>query len=374
LPIFAELRQHGYEFAVLQFTWGDQAKSEEAKSACEESGVPYRRVDVWRTGALGALATSAFGGRHVDRAVREWNIDALMPRSLQPALSALLSRSAKRLPIIFDADGLPADERFEFGRFRRRGFVYRILRAIERRTVRRAHAVLVRTEAAIEILRERSGPGISASNFHVVTNGRDPRPFLSSVQVEDDHKELRLCYIGSVGPQYRTAEMIRLADRIRAQFLDVTLHLFTGALGDAATILAEAGFDGADWIELKTLSPAAVPAAIASCDVGFALRQPSLSMSAVAPVKLGDYLLAGVPIIGTASIGPVAEALASGCMISADRPIDEIVNWVNSVLAYRARWRERCRKLGIRYFSIARSIEQYATALESMARTRKALA
>ena len=108
LPIFASLRGHGYEFCVLQFTWGDARHTDRARAACAEKGILYRRVEVWRTGAIKALLTASSGGRQVDRAVRDWSVDVLMPRSLLPGLAALLSRSSRTCPIVFDSDGLAA--------------------------------------------------------------------------------------------------------------------------------------------------------------------------------------------------------------------------------------------------------------------------
>ena len=363
VPIFARLRDHGFEFAVLQFTYGERSRSDQARTACEAAGIPYRRVDIWRAGAAGAFVTSALGGRHVDRAVREWRIDMLMPRSLLPGLAVLRSRSKRRLPIIFDADGLPADERVEFSGLNSRGAVYQILRRIEAEAVRWARTVLVRTEATIPILADRAS--VSPDKFHVVTNGRDTAPFMSIRFAAPGSASPRLCYLGSIGPQYLPEHMFALAAEIRSRFPDTTLNVFTSDRGAAEAALSALGLIGQDWISIQSLHPDEVPQAVSACDIGFALRQDSFSMQAVAPVKIGDYLLAGVPIIGSGEVGPVAEALRSGCMMRADRPIGELLSWVGAVLEQRETWRRRCRDLGVRQFSVDHSVEQYRDALEA---------
>jgi hypothetical protein len=289
LPIFAGLAEHGYEFAVLQFTWGDHKLSERVRHACARQGVPYRRVDVWRFGAIGALFTAASGGRHVDRAVRDWKINALLTRSLMPAVATMLSRSARAHPFIFDSDGLPADERVEFAGLNPRGLSYRLLRLIEARAVRRARIVLVRTRAAIAVLAKRAGRDAPEAKFYVVTNGRDPQPFLAAAVDESPDGRPRLCYLGSVGPQYLPSKMLALARELKHRLPGTTLTLFTLEPDALKPFLASAGLEGEDWISVRSLAPADIPKILGNYDVGFALRQLSLSMSAVAPVKIGDY-------------------------------------------------------------------------------------
>lgn len=366
LPIFERLQEHGHQFAVLQFTWGGTQKSDEARTACETVGVAYRRVDIWRFGAASSFLSAALGGRHVNRAIGDWRIDAVMARSLLPALSVLTSRLARGLPIIFDADGLPADERVEFGGLRRTSMVYRVLRAIEAQLVRRAKIVLVRTKSTIPVLVQRGGPGVSPHKFHVVTNGRDPRPFLAAEPTNQRNSGPHLCYIGSIGPQYQLRQMIELAARIRSEFSETKLSVFTGAREQAAAVLSGAGYELEGWVDFQSLQPNEVPRVLANCDIGFALRQHSLSMSAVAPIKLGDYLLAGVPVIGTPRIGPVDEVIRSGCMIAADRPIGEILDWVRVVMADRESWRARCREVGLCCFSIEKAVNEYQAAMDGL--------
>jgi hypothetical protein len=365
LPIFAALHEHGYQFSVLQFTWGSRAASDRAAAACATHGIPYRRVDVWRPGAARALMSALLGRRDVDRAVRDWKVDALMPRSLLPALATLLSASARKCPIVFDSDGLAADERVDFAGLDPKGLTYRLLRRIEARSVRRAEVVLVRAEAAIAILRERSGdpdPG----KFHVVTNGRNAAPFLAAVPVERSSPGPRLCYLGSVGPQYLPNKMLALAASIKRHWPEATLSLFTQDEAALAPYLAHRGLEGAEWILVRSLAPEEVPAALSQHDIGFALRTTKLSMLAVAPIKIGDYLLAGLPVIGNPQVGAIREMVEQGCLIADDAEPEQIRRWIEDVLQNRAAWRDRCRRLGIESFSLERSVDDYRHVLECL--------
>ena len=118
LPIFAALRPHGFRFHVLQFSWSSAAEQATLAQACAAAGVAYRSARVWRRPVtIGAVATALVGRMHVRRAMRQWQIDLLMPRSTLPAVAAIAAagHGRSRIPVLLDADGLPHDERVEFG-------------------------------------------------------------------------------------------------------------------------------------------------------------------------------------------------------------------------------------------------------------------
>jgi hypothetical protein len=102
LPYFVALREHGFTFHVLQFTWADAAERNHLERLCAEAGVPYRSARVWRRPlAIGSLATAIWGRTHVRRAVRDFSIDLVMPRSTLPAIASIGICGA--LPVMLDA-------------------------------------------------------------------------------------------------------------------------------------------------------------------------------------------------------------------------------------------------------------------------------
>ena len=144
LPIFTGLRARGYRFHVLQFSWGSEEIAEARSALCAKSDIPYRKITiVRRLGAAGPFSSAVLGARAIKQAVSNWQIDTLMPRSLMPALAVLRMRKSAQddLNIVFDADGLPADERVDFGGLSPHSITYRFLRDIEGALLRRSDAV-----------------------------------------------------------------------------------------------------------------------------------------------------------------------------------------------------------------------------------------
>ena len=178
VPIFRGLRPYGIEFSVLQFTWAGREQVEAQRLACVAAGIDYRAVRIWRRpGGIGPLGSVWWGTRALREVVATFGATAIMPRSLMPAMAVLRGGHWPEQRLIFDADGLMADERVDFAGLNPSGLTYRLLRDVEAEMVRRAEVTLVRTVAAADIMRHRAGPQTERRVVLTVSNGRDPAVF-----------------------------------------------------------------------------------------------------------------------------------------------------------------------------------------------------
>lgn len=377
LPIFERLALRGARFHVVQFTWADDARTALARDACEAAGVSYRRVRVWRRPrAVGAFATALAGARDIRRAVRDFGIDTLVPRSHLPGLAVLAARMPG-IPLVFDADGLPLDEAVEFAGRTPRALSHRMLRDVEAQLVLRADVVLTRTAAAADILRARGGAGTRAGKFHVVGNGRDPAVFHPRDAAERaatrralgiDAAAPLLAYAGSLGAQYCPGAMLDFLAAVLRRRPDARLLALSAqpAVLDAE-LARRPDLRGA--VLVRQVPPQAVAGHLACADLGLAFRTRSFSMQAVAPVKLGEYLLCGVPVLASAGVGDTsAVGAGAGRLLDGVAPpeLEAAAHWFDTVvLADRAGFRERCVAAGTAAFSLDACVDAYATALEA---------
>lgn len=372
LPIFEALAAQGFPFDILQFRWGDAAQEQRIRERCGASGIGYRVHPIWRgVGGIAPFATALVGGRAVTVAARQFGSDLIMPRSLMPALATLAARGLDR-PILFDADGLQADERVEFAGLSPTGAVYRVLRDIEAQIVRRSMAVLTRSSTASDILLARAGPPVDITRFHVVTNGRDTDAFHPGN--ESDRRAMRqdlgisenaplLVYSGSVGAQYRLDQAVDLVRHMRDRRTDSHLLVLSGSPADAASILTNAGCAG-DSVTVRRSAPADVSRFLAAADVGIAFRAPSFSMQAVAPVKIAEYLLCGLPIVGNSQIGETKAAIDAGVFF--DGSNHDAASWITDhILPSRNIIREKAREVGIGAFSLGSTVNSYVQAISA---------
>ncbi len=381
LPIFAGLRDHGFGFQVLQFTWGPQGRRQASAAACEGAGIAYRAIEIWRRPVgLGGLASALVGSVAVRNAASAFNAGLVMPRSTLPALATLAAwPDGRRGPrLVFDADGLPIDERVDFAEWSRSDLRYRILRRIESAALHRAEVVLTRTHKAVEILSGRVGPGAPADRFHVVPNGRDTTLFRpqgpalrESVRTELGIPPASLVVVlsGSIGPQYCIAETAALVREVQARRPDTRLLCLTGSPEQATAGLAAVGVDP-QRLHILSAAPADMPRYLGAADLGLALRQPAFSMQGVFPIKIGEFLLCGLPVVTTRGIGDI------DCLIDERHgvfledlghpAIAAAADWVvETFLPDSAGFASRCRAIGRERFGLSDTIDAYAQALEA---------
>ncbi len=382
LPIFVALRSRGFEFHVLQFTWADAEERAKLAKACRASGVTYRSATIWRRPvAPGSLATALWGRTHVRREINKVGIDLLMPRSTLPAVAAISAagRGATRIPVLFDADGLPHDERVEFDRWSPTGLAYRLLRDFEAWCVRRADAVTVRTLSAAQILTHRVGAGIRDGHFHVIRNARDSRLFqplsngeraLRRAEIDMEPEQPLLVYTASsLQGKYRGDTTLRFFRRVLDHRPDARLLILLPRLDEAHAMLAQHP-DVIPACILRSAAPEDVAGWVGAADLGLALIHATYSTQAVAPIKLGEYLLCGVPVLASSGVGDTDAVVDKGvgcCLADLnEESLAEAAAWfVNVVLNDREGFQTRCRASGLEHFSMDSAVQGYEDALRA---------
>jgi glycosyltransferase involved in cell wall biosynthesis len=377
-PIFARIAAQGLEVQTLQLTWARPESLKATERAAARLGLAYRSLRTSRRfGLVGNLADIARGASAVVDVARSERVDMLFPRSLMPASIALLAR--QRLPgigLVFDADGLMADERIDFAGWKPWGAPYRLLRAVEAKTVRAASSVIVRTKAAREILAARAGAGTDAGKIFVIPNAKSPELISPRDAVAREKVRERfgiakhdpfVVYVGSIGPQYELGGMLRLFAAIRRRAPRARLQLF--CLDPERVRAAIAGFAlEQDAIRVASATPSEISEMLPAADLGLALRTETFSQRAVCPIKVAEYLLAGVPVVST-RVGDLSEQIegrgVAHLLASVEEDdLERAADWfVRDVLPARDVHRDRCRQVGVAEFGLDQCAAAYSHAL-----------
>lgn len=375
MPIFHEVMQQdpSLEFHILQFTWAGAEKTDQVKKIGESLGIVYNSIPIMKKpfAALGSLVSLFFGDKKIGSYIRQNDIDIVMPRSTFPALMVQRIRN-KNFQVIFDADGLPIDERVDFAGLKKGNRQYRWMKSIERQTLLHADAVITRSQKAIEIHLQSIGEHFR-NKFSVVFNGRNTKQFVLNQNFRDNARkelgienELLWIYAGSLGHQYCWEEMLQIFDcslRVRpSKFL-----VLTGNLSFASERLPERL---RDYIIVKSVTFDKIPYYLNAADVAFALRKPTFSMQGVAPIKLGEYLLTGLPTIASNGIGDTDDILQNfkECFIFNH---DNETKYQNTLLEHWIREievidRALIRDKAISFFSLEKAAESYIKAIKNI--------
>lgn len=372
LPTFARLADHGFAFRVIQFGWGPPNGSQRA---ADRFAIPYRRVRVHQRLKVAGAAEAVLRGAAVLRRALT-GVDILMPRAIPPAAMARLARRPDTR-VLFDADGLVADERVDFAGWSPSSPMTLAYRAVEAGAVRDADAVVTRTRAARDILLARAGAGTDPRKVFPIPNGIDEDVFRPADEGERrraraalslDPNAFVVVHVGSLGPQYYPAAMLRFFRALRQRRDDARLVLLTAHRQVAERAVADAGVDPRS-VRIERVPPSEVPARLAAADLGLALRQASFSQRGVSPIKVGEYLLSGLPVLATRGVGDLDRQLGTGAVGLLldgveDRRLEAAVAWaLREVAPNPAPWRLRCRRVGVAEFGLAGCARRLAEAL-----------
>ncbi len=378
MPIFHEIsKRQDIHFHVIQFTWADRAKTDVVKKNAQGLGIHYTAFPILKkpVASLGSLITLFTSSRNIKKYIQKHRIDIVMPRSTFPAfmVSRLLKSVAKvpfrgfRDKIIFDADGLPIDERVDFAGLKKDSRQYRWMKSIETQMLKRADRVITRSQKSIEVHLENIGEHYR-NKFSVVFNGRDAQAFAinpewrrvarSQLNIKE---ELVFVYAGSLGPQYHLPEMLQIVSIIEhAHFL-----LLTGNTEFAMRHVPEAL---RSKVTVKKVPVHEVPFWLNAADVAFALRTPSFSMQGVAPIKLGEYLLCGLPTIASKGIGDSDRILEqfNECLLYDHKHPPAMEDLLKFTEKAKFADREKIRQKSLRFFSLDAAADSYLKLLKKL--------
>src|SRR5690606_911920 len=117
--------------------------------------------------------------------------------------------------------------------------------------------------------------------------------------------EMLMVYCGSLGPQYGWDEMLNIFN-VYSKHNSARWLILTGNTQFAEDRIPN---NLKEKVIIKKVPFEQVPEYLNAGDIGFAIRKPSFSMQGVAPIKLGEYLLMGIPVIASKGIGDTDEIM-----------------------------------------------------------------
>ncbi|ESU22159.1 hypothetical protein FEDK69T_21350 [Flavobacterium enshiense DK69] len=375
LPIFNEIgKKQAVDFHVIQFTWADAAKNEKVSQLAKAFNIKYTSIKVHRkpSSALGSICTLFKGIKFLDDYIKKNGISIVMPRSTMPAVMVNRLRY-KNVKILFDADGLSLEERIDFAGLSPKSKQYLWLKREETKLLFKADAVITRSQKAIEIHRKTIDEKYN-DKFSVVFNGRDTSFFEPNESLRLsvrqglglDPSDFVFVYCGSLGPQYGWEEMITVFEK---RYLNDPKTKFLILSGNPEYALQRIPAKLKEAVIVKSIPFDEVPKYLNVADCAFAIRKPTFSMQGVAPIKLGEYLLMGLPTIASKGIGDTDLILEKvpHCFLFDHcdaSTIDLAVSFSSEIKNYSSK--EEIRNAALHYFSLEKSAESYQTALQKI--------
>jgi glycosyltransferase involved in cell wall biosynthesis len=363
-PIFKNLKtKHNIGFHVIQFGDKNKIETDRIATLSKDLGINYLKVSHFFHSKFSIF--SLFKGYFIIRKFIVYHkIDTVISRSTMPSLIIiwLLNWLNKnKIKIVFDADGFPLEERVDFKLAKINSFRYQYLKSVEKKMIHSSERVLVRTSRAISI--HSSSNKEFSKKFYKVVNGVNVNVFkfdpIQRIQVRKElgilENDLLYVFSGSLGPQYGWEEMLEV---IRIS----QIHRHSKLL-----ILTRYDFDQFQFppsipVIFRNPDFSEIPAYLSAADIAFNFRKGEESIKGVMPIKLGEYLSCGLPIITNSGIGDIDEILSNYdfCYFSNTSDSKKLLEWINSLPYFD---RNQIRKVAVDNFSLTKATESYLKAL-----------
>jgi len=234
----------------------------------------------------------------------------------------------------------------------RRGLGYRLLRRKEAATVRRADRLLCVSHPLRDWMRRYAGRAdaqvipcsVDGSWFHFRPEGRTRvRTLLGWPE-----RAPVAAWCGGLFAWHRPRDTLRLLASLQARRPQLKVVLLTGEV-DALQEMALAHGLSPGTFDVRRVPHGEMPDWLSAADIGLSLRESGPFTEVSSPIKIGEYLACGLPVVCNAGIGDHSELVQSaGVGTFADRvderSIREADKLLSAAMADRT-LRDRCRAL-----------------------------
>ncbi|MFN2454889.1 MAG: glycosyltransferase [Pyrinomonadaceae bacterium] len=366
LAYLRKLAARGYRFALITFEQTqyalDRRQAEAMKQELVEQGIYWYPLRYHKRFSLLATAFDCVCGiimgayvavRHKARVVHS--------RASIPAAMALVLARLWGLKFLYDADSALSEEYADIGHWRRDGLAYKTTARLESAARTSAQSVIVLTEQLrqdfINEYKVRAPVTVipccvDTNKFRFNADARARRR--SELELGD---EKLFIYVGKIGSWYLVDETFEFFKAAQERIGNARLLVLTS---DAPEIFhqlaARYGISQRDY-HVKRAAHEEVPEWLSASDVGLAFIRSVSSKRGSSPIKTGEYLSIGLPVVITSGIGDYSSwiereqlgAVIDSLTVEAYRAAADklLLLWGEG-----ARLRERCRKAAEAHVSL----------------------
>ncbi|HSF56005.1 MAG TPA: hypothetical protein VLA71_19775, partial [Algoriphagus sp.] len=204
-------------------------------------------------------------------------------------------------------------------------------------------------------------------------NGRDPKLFKIDYAVRAklrselkySENDLVWVYTGSLGPAYSWNQLLEIFRFFISKAESVKLLVLTRNSSYLNDKIPE---ELSERIQILSTDYSNIPDYLNVGDLGISLREPSPSLAGLFPIKLGEYLLTGLPVFASIQVGDTLEwKEKSKGIIGVDLSRKDFADhayqdWKNMGLINPI----EIRNYALQEFSLENSVMDYLSALESL--------
>ena len=392
VPYVSMLAKNGVRTRILSFEKpadsSDAAHVDALRARLESHGIQWTALRYHRRPRVIATALDLLRGvATAIRLARATRPQVVHARSYVAGLIGWAVKFLFRARFVFDMRGFWPEERVELGLFRPQGLLYRTSKRSEHFLLDGSDHVVVLTESARAILRDREARArlqsrpVREKQISVVPCCADLnrfRPCPPDTKLRREHDlegRVVIGNIGAVNKRYMLSEIFRFAFHIKSHRPEMRfVYLTRQPASPVYAVARDAGLQDEDVL-VRPVDPDDVPRWLSLMRLGVFFLQPSYAAKASSYTKLAEFLASGVPVVTNKGVGDVERLFGSsrcGLLLSGLRDGD-LAAGAKRALPFLegadvpAPVRERCRRTAEAHFDLHEGAGRYLSIYRSLA-------
>lgn len=296
-------------------------------------------------------------------------IDIVHARGATPAAMVLPLIFATKKRFLFDMRSSLAEAYADAGIWKTGGFWYRLVQWVEARAMRQARWIVVETEAhRCLILQSPKEPALS-EKLKVIPCCVDMERFADLTGLGEDGP-WELVYLGSLSGWYKFDEMLAFYKVARESWGTGRLVFLTnGQPEEIQRWAVKAGIPKTEVV-VDAIPFAGVPMRLVRGRAGIVFTAPGRRLESM-PVKVGEYLAAGLPLVVNAGMGDTEQLVRShkvGVVVETftEEGYRRAVAELDTLLRINGSLAHRCRQVARERLSLKSGVDEYWTLYETV--------
>ena len=390
LPYLIGLRQRGHNIHILSQEKQDQLKNDKASvdQTLEKHGVYWDYIVYKNKPAIiQPLVQRSKIKKMAFEIIANKQVKLTHCRSYMAGSVGLEIKRKHGVPFVFDMRGFWADERKEGGLWPYSNPIYRAVykrvKRLERKLLQNADHIISLTHKGKNIIEGWNHIRDFSGSISVIPCCADLKHFDPSRYSSNDRETLRksyhlahedvvIGYVGSIGTWYMLDEMLDAFAVWQKHIPNLKLFFLSKLSQSGIQPKLDAREIHPDSVRIQSTSYDHVPKHIAMFDVGLFFILPVFSKSASSPVKQGEMLAMGLPVLCNRGVGDtdrVIEEIDEGLLVE---EFNE--NGYKKALpilrdkTYSKRIGPLCQSTAKRWFDVKQGVETYHSVYEKLSR------
>jgi glycosyltransferase involved in cell wall biosynthesis len=366
LAYLLRLASLGHKFALITFEQEkyalDSSQAAATKKTLLQQGIRWFPLKYHKRFPLLATAYDCLLGVLTGIFIAlQYRPKVVHSRSSIPAAMALLIADVCRLKFLYDADSRLSEEYADNGHWSRESKAFKVTAWVEAQARKRAHSIVVLSEKLRDDFRQEFGV---TAPIEVIPCCVDIEAFqVNPVTRESCRTELGIVneklfvYVGKAGPRYLVDQMFDFFKLAEEQIGSAYLLILSADEQVVFDEIAKRHRVSRDKYCVKYAGREKVSEYLSAADAGLAFIRSAACERGSSPIKIGEYLAAGLPVVITKDIGDYSDWIAQHHLGAVLSNVDE-EQYAEAVKSLSEMWakgnslRAECRKFAEKKVSI----------------------